>query len=131
MQLFRFSYTTDANPALGGSWTQLTPTSATTTAATIATINANNTISVTGTNVVPDNYQIVTNGASGITGFRLEAFVGANGTIGFSGSNGNIVLSELQVSAVIPEPSTYLVFGGLALCFGAAGWWRKRRQNRG
>ena len=35
----------------------------------------------------------------------------------------------LRVSdTVIPEPSTYLVFGGLALCFGVAGWWRKRRQ---
>ena len=29
---------------------------------------------------------------------------------------------------VVPEPSTYLVFTGLALCFGAAGWWRKRRK---
>ena len=27
----------------------------------------------------------------------------------------------------VPEPSTYVVFGGLILCFGFAGWWRKRK----
>ena len=31
-------------------------------------------------------------------------------------------------SQLVPEPATYLVFGGLALCFGVAGWWRKRRK---
>ena len=34
-----------------------------------------------------------------------------------------------EISNVIPEPSTYLVFCGLALCFGIAGWWRKRRKS--
>ena len=32
-------------------------------------------------------------------------------------------------TGVIPEPSTYLVFSGLALCFGIACWWRKRRKS--
>ena len=29
----------------------------------------------------------------------------------------------------VPEPSTCIVFTGLILCFGLAGWWRKRRQS--
>jgi len=36
-------------------------------------------------------------------------------------------VSELYAAA-LPEPSTYAVFAGLALCFGLAGWWRKRRH---
>jgi len=34
-------------------------------------------------------------------------------------------------SVMIPEPSSCLVFGSLAICFGLAGWWRKRRQAAG
>jgi hypothetical protein len=26
------------------------------------------------------------------------------------------------------EPSSYITLTGLALCFGLAGWWRKRRR---
>ena len=46
-------------------------------------------------------------------------------TMGVGGNN----LDEIRViTQTIPEPSTYLVFTGLILCFGLAGWWRKRRQ---
>ena len=38
-------------------------------------------------------------------------------------------LGTATSTPVVPEPSTYLVFGGLMLCFGAADWWRKRRQQ--
>lgn len=31
--------------------------------------------------------------------------------------------------AIIPEPSSCVTFAGLALCFGLAGWWRRRRRR--
>ena len=46
-----------------------------------------------------------------------------------NGSAASIDLDDVLLTVeekIIPEPSTYLVFAGLALCFGAAGWWRKR-----
>ena len=36
---------------------------------------------------------------------------------------------EVNVLKVVPEPSTYLIFAGLALCFGLVGWRRRRSRN--
>jgi len=137
MQRFRLSYTTDANPtATDGSivWTELTPTLLSTSlAGSSATLGPSNIISVTGSNAVPDTYQAIVDGLFGkITGFRLEAFTGPNGTIGFAGSNGNIVLSEFNVFATpIPEPATVAIWSLLAGLGIAAGWWRRRGSRPG
>lgn len=122
MQEFRLSYTTDANPTEGDAsinWIEITPKDASTSlAASDAAINlASNTVSITGSSAVPDIYQIIAEGDFlDVTGFQLEALLGANGNVGFGG---NIVLSEFNVFAqVVPEPAgiaIWLVLG-LALC---------------
>ena len=38
-------------------------------------------------------------------------------------------LNNPILEVTLPEPSTYLVFTGLIVCFGAAGWWRRRRTQ--
>lgn len=129
IQHFRLSATTDADPTMGGIWTQLTPTSAVTSAATGAVINPDNSVRITAANdteaAAKDLYTITTNAPlSGITGFRLEVFPydydGVGGafpaTIGFPQGQGNIVLSEFEAFAV-PEPAalSLLAVGGLGL----------------
>ncbi|NQT53599.1 PEP-CTERM sorting domain-containing protein [bacterium] len=122
MQKFRLSYTTDPNPTQGDgsiTWTDIVPRSVLTSlAGSSALINLDNTIDIIGTGAVPDMYQVLTAGDFGnITGFRLEALLGANGLVGFSGGggNGNFVFSEFNVFAMVPEPATMtlLAFGGL------------------
>ena len=39
------------------------------------------------------------------------------------------ILNEIEVlDSVIPEPASIMVFAGLALCFGSAAWWRRRKR---
>ena len=49
----------------------------------------------------------------------------------FHGENGNgtMELDNVDLVKPIPEPSTYLVFGGLFAAMGIAGWYRKRRKQ--
>jgi hypothetical protein len=101
-QNFRLSYATSPNPTVssGAAWTVLTPN---TVAADFATMSImpDGRIEATGDRRNGDIYRVVTNGASGITGFRLEALLGPDGTVGWNApaSNGNIVLTELEVCA--------------------------------
>ena len=127
-QDIRLSYTTDAAPTTvsGATWTELTPTTVSADLAT-ATIDGNN-IEYTGNNGVADVYTVNVAGIdlTGVTGFRLETFLGANNALGFTGAgnNGNVVLSEFQVDAVafattsVPEPTAFVLalFGLLGLC---------------
>ncbi len=112
---------------LGSSWTALAPLTATDTDGATLTINGDHSITVSGTNPDTDTYTITaTTALRGITGFRLDAYAGVGGTSepspnpgpGRSGS-GNFVLNEFEVSAtaVVPEPSTFilLVLGAFAL----------------
>lgn len=142
IQDFRLSYTTDPNPTAGDgsiNWTELTPTIVGTsdpgTDALIDTLS--NTVEVSGaSSAVPDNYQVIADGDfEDITGFRLEVFPGANGSIGFDGSNGNIVLTEFMVSAsnapaVVPEPATIAIWSLFALGLAGLGCRRFRRRSK-
>ncbi|MCG8585043.1 MAG: hypothetical protein MI757_10055 [Pirellulales bacterium] len=125
------SYTTDAAPTTvsGATWNELTPTTAAADEATTAIMG--NHIEFTGSNAVPDVYTIEVTGINltGVTGFRLQAFVGDNGDLGFTGDgdNGNVVLSEFQVDTVVPEPSTCLL-GTIGCIAFVAG--RRRRERR-
>jgi len=60
-------------------------------------------------------------------GSAVDAWVFQRNTLSAPTGNG----PTTSATALIPEPSTYAVFAGLAFCFGAAGWWRKRRQAAG
>jgi len=45
---------------------------------------------------------------------------------------GGIPIDDLeftQQAAAVPEPSSFLIFAGLTLFFGAAGWWRRQRRH--
>ena len=97
---FRLSYTTDPNPSVssGATWTVLQPTAA--AADFVSLTVAGDRVTADGDRRNGDTYYIGTEGASSITGFRLEALVGNEGAVGFlSGSNGNIVLTEIEVCA--------------------------------
>ncbi len=95
---FRVSYTTDASPTLGGSWTELAPTIA--RAANGLTLGAlgSNRFGPSGSSVDgTTNYVLMAQGNFvGVTGMRLELFNSA-GNLGAS-ANGNMVVSEFQVT---------------------------------
>ncbi len=119
IQDFALFYTQDANPTATDpsiNWIALTPTAAETSLDGSFALIDGNIIRITGSNALADNYQVIVEGAfSKITGFRLDALVGANGFVGFDGSNGNIVLSEFRafITTPIPEPAsmTLLLLG--------------------
>ena len=142
LQEFRLSFTTDANPTESDgsiNWTQITPTSASTSLATSdAAINlATDIVSITGADGVPDIYQIVADADfQGVTGFRLEALLGSNNLVGFStgGGNGNIVLSEFNVfaqtqAAPVPEPASVAIWSLIGLGLAGFGFNRIRRKK--
>lgn len=52
-----------------------------------------------------------------LSGGPIETLVG-------NAAQGNLV-AIAQATSTIPEPSTFITFTGLILCFGLAGWWRK------
>jgi PEP-CTERM motif-containing protein len=122
---FELSYTTDARVGgfsdTGVTWTPLTLLTATATNGAILSISNVNEVTASGTNPQTSVYTITAQTfATGITGFRLgtlldPAFFG-NGP-GRQPTNGNFVLTELQVdavNAVVPEPATMgLVLVGL------------------
>ncbi|MEX2215597.1 MAG: PEP-CTERM sorting domain-containing protein [Phycisphaeraceae bacterium] len=136
MQRIRLSYTTDANPtATDGSidWIELDPAFLDTSRSTsFIALLPGNIIEITDPSSPgqPDYYSLFFDNvnAQNITGFRLEALLGANGAIGFSGNggNGNIVLTEFAVyaSAQVPEPATVT----LAL-LGLTALGRRRRRT--
>lgn len=101
-QNFRLSYTTSPNPTVssGATWIPLTPGEASADFATLA-VTPDGRVTAIGDSRNGDTYRVVTNGASGITGFRLDALLGQNGHVGwtFPSSNGNIVLTEFEVCA--------------------------------
>lgn len=103
---FRLSYTTDPNPTVtsGASWTPLQPS---VVEALYATLNVDgDRVTASGDNRRGDIYKIVTEGAAGVTGFKLDALLGPDGAIGFlPGSNGNVVLTEIEVCAGSEECS--------------------------
>jgi len=108
-------------------WTELAPLTATQLGGT-PTINGDKSISFPFTSAT-ETYTVTANTPfGGITGIRLEVLTDASGTVGYSGTGGNAVLSEFQVDAIliIPEPSTFLIwaFGLLGLV------WRRRRRKR-
>lgn len=114
----RIAVTTDANPtATDGSinWVVLSPDSAETSlSGSSAAIQLDESILFSGNNDVPDLHSIFYDGRLvGITGIRLEALTFTDGTVGFPGSNGNIVLSEFRAFATptIPEPASALLLG--------------------
>ncbi len=95
---FRVSYTTDAVPSAGGSWTELSPSIArAANGLTLSSLGANQ-FGVSGAAVdQKTNYVLMASGAfSNVTGMRLELFnSGVN--IG-AAANGNLVISELLVT---------------------------------
>ena len=53
----------------------------------------------------------------------------ANESLQFTLASGDtFTIVTAAPDAAVPEPSTYLTLSGLILCFGLAGWWRKRRN---
>jgi hypothetical protein len=114
-QEFRISYTTDAVPAAGGNWTQVTPASfKSTNGVTLANVGGN-ALRATGT-AGHTSFQVRSNAAlSGVTGFRLELFPfdydaadALAASLGRS-ANGNLVLSEFRVDT---GDSINRAFGG-------------------
>jgi hypothetical protein len=109
---FRLSVTTAASPTASNnsiSWTQLTPTSVTSTAGSTMTNVGNNHIRVTGANANSNTYVFrAAMPLSGVTGIRLEVFpYDSNGdgiaTLGRDDQgqgNGNFVLSEFTATAI-------------------------------
>ena len=94
----RVSYTTDAVPGAGSTWTALNPGIA-------RAANGLNLLSLGSNRFGPSgtsynggtNFMFIAHGAfSGVTGMRLELF-NSGGTIG-NASNGNLVISELLVT---------------------------------
>lgn len=95
---FRVSYTTDATPSAGGSWTELAPSIARASGGLALSSLGSNHFGPTGAS--PDgrtNFVLTANGTfSNVTGVRLELF-NSGGTIG-AASNGNLVISEMLVT---------------------------------
>ena len=137
LRRLRFSVTQDDRSTfadglhIGGditaAWTELTPLTATQLGGS-ATVNGDNTINF----VAPSGNETYTVTAAttfgAITGIRLEVLTDASGTVGYSGTGGNAVLTEFEVeaTAVIPEPATMALLG---LAFGGLGGYvRKRRR---
>jgi CotH kinase protein/Lamin Tail Domain/Chitobiase/beta-hexosaminidase C-terminal domain len=100
---FRLSVTTDAVPAVAGSWTVLAPTSFISSTSTLTAVGdrirtgaaAGGTAAYTITAPAP---------FAGITGIRLEVYPfdwggGFGATIGRATANGNFVLSEFQAES--------------------------------
>ena len=68
---------------------------------------------------------------SAFTFNNADAFFGF-GTGGYFSADHTMRIDNISITGTetaIPEPSAYIVFAGLALCFGAVGWWRKRRKT--
>jgi hypothetical protein len=116
-QDMQWSYTTSANPtsASNAVWSVLTPTTADANFATMSILGDH--VLASGNQSNGDLYSVTMDALSlnGITGFKLDLFLGPNNRIGFSdNSNGNIVLAEFQVtsneSVAVPEPSTIAIF---------------------
>ncbi len=119
----RISVTSDANPTAtdaGINWEIVSPDEIETTlAGSVGTLQLDESILFSGSNGVPDLHTLIFNSRfEDITGIRLEAFTATGGTVGFPGSNGNIVLSEFRAFATphIPEPASVLLLSlaGLA-----------------
>ncbi len=117
-QDFQISYTTSANPTAssGALWTVLTPSAATASYATLS-ISGNHVLA-TGNQANADLYSVTMENLtlSGITGFKMNVYLGPNGHIGFSdASNGNAVLGEFKVSSTptthVPEPASIALLG--------------------
>jgi len=133
---FSLSYTTDARVGgfsdAGVTWVPLSLTSAIATNGATLTITGNE-VEASGTNPLTSVYTIVTafTNVTGITGFRLATLLDSDffgDGPGRQPTNGNFVLTELEISAegptagqlaAVPEPGTLALFGiglaGLAL----------------
>lgn len=95
---FRISYTTDASPGAGSSWTAISPAVYRAANGGGLSLGADNHVLLSA-NPVSDstNFFVTASGAfSNVTGFRLELFPVA-GTLG-AAANGNLVITEFQVA---------------------------------
>lgn len=81
-----------------------------------------------GGSAVTDDVQYVFNNASvsPVTTFEVRITESDAGT-----ESDFVELREIVVQAnAVPEPASYLIFGGLAVCFVLAGAWKRRRLRR-
>jgi hypothetical protein len=124
---FRFSVTSDDRSLFadglqnGGdvtaNWLILTPLTALATGGATLTVQGDNSILASGTNPDTSVYTVTAYSTlSNITGIRLEVL--EHPSLPFNGpgrqpTNGNFVLTELEVEAiaVVPEPAMCLIFG--------------------
>lgn len=135
---FRWSYTTDDRADFadglqtGGdvtaNWTVLTPTSASVPVGMGYTILGDGSIltSKTGTPSTATYTVGFIGGLTGVTGLRLEVLDDPSLPTGGPGhfSNGNFVLTEVNVNGVVPEPATFMALGA-----GALALLRRRRKG--
>lgn len=132
---FRWSYTTDnrndfadglqSNGDVTANWTVLTPTSVTAPGSMTSTILGDGSVRMGGNNGTGIYNVLYSTPVSGVTGLRLEvledSLLPSNGP-GLFPTNGNFVLTEVDVQ-VVPEPATMIAMGaGLLLA--------ARRRNR-
>lgn len=132
---FRWSYTTDNRADFadglqnGGdvtaNWTVMMPTSVTAPAGMTSTILGDGSVRMAGSNGTAVYNVLYNMPVTGVTGFRIEAMedslLPSNGP-GLFPTNGNFVLTEVDVQ-VVPEPATMIAMGaGLLLA--------ARRRNR-
>ena len=87
-----------------------------------------------GVEVYSNTNVVATNGSPALYTFNWTGIDTLVFPIVQDGYNDDYVLDDFTIDNVtdtsaIPEPSSILTFTGPALCFGLAGWWRKRRRR--
>ncbi len=127
---FRWSYTTDnrANFADGlqsggdvtANWTVLTPTSVSVPVGMGYTILGDGSVLTSIANTPTSaSYKVgFLGGLTSVTGLRLEVLNDNSlptGGPGHFSTNGNFVLTEVNVNGVVPEPATFMALGAGAL----------------